>query len=105
MILYQLDYRAASAAAPAWTSLLSQQQLIEVPGLLPGTKYVFRARAGYGSADTVKRAAAAAEVAGDVEAEGITWGDFSVESSYATSGVWECWRCCLHMRCVMAGSM
>jgi hypothetical protein len=93
-VLYQLDYRPASSSTP-WSSSLSQQQLIEVTDLQPGTKYVFHARGGYAAADAVQRAAAASAAAGDdaaaavaaAAAEGVTWGDFSVESSYATSGV------------------
>jgi hypothetical protein len=91
-VLYQLDYRPASSSA-AWSSRLSQQQLVEVTNLQPGTKYVFRARGGYAAPDAVQRAAAASEAAGDnaggaaAADEGVSWGDFSVESSYATSGV------------------
>jgi hypothetical protein len=93
-VLYQTDYRPASSSSP-WSSRLSQQQLIEVTNLQPGTKYVFRARGGYTAPDAVQRAAAASETAGDdgaaaaaaAAAEGVNWGDFSVESSYATSGV------------------
>jgi hypothetical protein len=93
-VLYQLDYRPASSSSP-WSSRLSQQQLIEVTDLQPGTKYVFRARGGYAAADAVQRAADADAAAGDDAAaavaaaatEGVSWGEFSVESSYATSGV------------------
>ncbi|KAF6263756.1 hypothetical protein COO60DRAFT_1457934 [Scenedesmus sp. NREL 46B-D3] len=91
-VLYQLDYRPASSAA-AWSSRLSQQQLVEVTNLQPGTKYVFRARGGYAAPDAVQRAAAASDAAGEgggaaaaaAAAEGVSWRDFSVESSYATS--------------------
>jgi hypothetical protein len=47
---------------------------------------------GCAAPDSVQRAAAASEAAGDdaggaaAAAEGVSWGDFSVESSYATSG-------------------
>jgi hypothetical protein len=92
-VLYLLDYRPASSSAP-WCSRLSQQQLVEITNLQPGTKYVFRARGGYAAPDAVLRAAAASEAAGNdaagaaaaAAAEGVSWGDFSVESSYATSG-------------------
>jgi hypothetical protein len=94
-VLYQIDYRPSSSSSP-WASRICQQQLVEVPNLQPGTKYVFRARGGYAAADAVQRVAAAAAGAGDDDgaaaaaaaaAEGVSWGDFSVESSYATSGV------------------
>jgi hypothetical protein len=102
-VLYQLDYRPASSSA-AWSSRLSQQQLVEITNLQPGTKYMFRARGGYAAPDAVQRADAASEAAGDdaggaaaAADEGVSWGDFSVESSYATSGACHsgCWFVCL----------
>jgi hypothetical protein len=56
-----------------------------VEGLIAGTKYSFRSRGGYGTQDTVKQLLAGASSSGG-QAEGLTWGEFSVESSYVTSG-------------------
>lgn len=55
---------------------------------MPGTKYAFRARGGYGTSELVEQVltGAGSSSNGGGLGSGITWGEFSVESSYATSG-------------------
>lgn len=60
-----------------------------VEGLTPGTKYAFRSRGGYGTSATVAALlSGAGSGSSGGAAEGLTWGEFSVESSYATAGGW-----------------
>lgn len=60
-----------------------------VEGLTPGTKYTFRSRGGYGtSAAVAALLSGAGSGSSGGAAEGLTWGEFSVESSYVTAGGW-----------------
>jgi hypothetical protein len=94
-LVYQLDFRPA-AAASGWSSLITQEIQTVVEGLVAGTKYSFRSRGGYGTQDTVKQLLSGAGSSGG-QAEGLTWGEFSVESSYVTSGT-----CVHHPRQLLA---
>lgn len=99
-IIYQLDYKPSAAAAAAaaagvsssgWTTIITQQQQLEVGKLAAGTKYVFRARGGFGQLADVQSVVATAEKQlangqKKLHLPDIVWGDFSVESSYATQG-------------------
>ena len=71
--MYELDVRRADGTG-GWSTTNSKQPVIEVQGLDPGTKYAFRARGGFTNTSE-----------GSSE-EAITWGEYSVESSYVTSG-------------------
>jgi hypothetical protein len=53
----------------AWAAHNYYTTLVTVKALRPGTKYQFKARAGI------------------QDPEGVRWGEESVESSYATSGI------------------
>lgn len=90
-MVFQLDYRPTAAAGP-WSSLLTQDVQRMVEALIPGTKYTFRSRGGYGTEESVRQLLSGAGSGG--QAEGISWGEFSVESSYITSG-----RCFVAERC------
>jgi hypothetical protein len=115
-LLYQLDYKAAAAAAGTpysssggWRTVLTSSVQHTVGGLAPGTKYSFRSRGGYappevvaqalatGSPDATARPAGGGSSGGgsgaDKQQTSIKWGDFSVESSYATSGACACVAC------------
>lgn len=87
--MYQLDYRAAGSAGP-WANRLTQGTQETVGGLLPGTKYSFRSRGGYGTQDSVAQAMSGGGSSSGGQPEGVTWGEFSVESSYVTSGAGLC---------------
>ena len=85
-LLYQLDYRVAAAAA-GWSTVLTRNTQQTVEGLEPGTKYNFRARGGYGEAQAVEQVlSGAGSSSGGGPAPEISWGEYSVESSYVTSG-------------------
>jgi hypothetical protein len=65
----------------------SQDVTKVVEGLTPGTKYSFRSRGGYGTAAAVAGLlSGAGSGSSGGAAEGLTWGEFSVESSYVTAG-------------------
>lgn len=85
--MYQLDYRAATATGP-WSSVLTSDTQKVVEGLIPGTKYSFRARGGYGTQQVVSQAlSGTGSSSGGDPSDVLTWGEFSVESSYVTSGI------------------
>lgn len=84
--MYQLDYRVATATG-AWSSVLTSDTQKVVEGLIPGTKYSFRARGGYGTQQVVSQALSGSGSSnGGDPSDVLTWGEFSVESSYVTSG-------------------
>jgi hypothetical protein len=88
-LVYQLDFRASAGAAAGWSTVLTQDSQKTVEPLTPGTKYSFRSRGGYGKQDAIAQLMAQ-EAAGSRDSsgqpEGVTWGEWSVESSYVTTG-------------------
>ncbi len=71
--MFQLDYRRSTDTSAAWSSLTGRSATFEVVGLVPGTKYAFKARGGL-------------RLASSGVVDDASWGEYSVESVYATSG-------------------